>query len=59
MIKYKKEIASRPRKDWFQSTKRRDSVRKDAKANLKDIKSNFEGQLKEKKRIKKMKSKSV
>jgi ATP-dependent RNA helicase DDX27 len=44
-LKYKQEIRNRPRKEWFQSTTRRDTVKKDSKADLKSIKSNFEDNM--------------
>lgn len=45
LIKYKDEIKSRPQKEWFQSNKRKETVKKEAKENLKDMKKNFEDQL--------------
>jgi ATP-dependent RNA helicase DDX27 len=42
MLKYKTDIDSRPRKEWFQSYKRKETVKKEAKENLKELKRNFE-----------------
>lgn len=46
MIKYKKEIDNRPRKEWFQSEKARMAIKSEAKVDLKQIKKTFEEQLK-------------
>lgn len=45
LIKYKKEIESRPKKEWFMGKGRRDDIAKESKGDLKSIKEKFEGQL--------------
>lgn len=45
LIKYKKEIESRPKKEWFMGQGRRDDIAKESKGDLKSIKEKFEGQL--------------
>ena len=45
MIKYKEEIMSRPKKEWFVGNKRRSEVAKESKQDLKNIKTKFEDQL--------------
>lgn len=45
MIKYKKEIMSRPKKEWFVGQKRRNEVAQESKADLKNIRKNYEDQL--------------
>ena len=42
MQKYKDEIKSRPKKEWFQGKGRRETVVKDSKEDLANIKKNFE-----------------
>lgn len=37
MLKYREEIMSRPRKEWFVGNKRRNEVAKDSKKDLKNI----------------------
>ena len=46
LLKYKDEIKNRPKKEWFQSVKRAETVKTEAKENLKEIKQNFEDNLK-------------
>ena len=59
LIKYKDEISSRPKKEWFQGKHRREEAANEARQELQTIKNKFEGQLQsEKKRDKKKKSKS-
>ena len=45
MVKYKDEIMSRPRKEWFVGRKRRNDVKEDSKGDLKNIRSQFESTL--------------
>ena len=45
IIKYKDEIMSRPKKEWFTGNKRRNEVAKESKEDLKNIRKNFEDQL--------------
>jgi len=57
MIKYKDEIKSRPKKEWFQGSERRKEAVKEGKEELKNIKSKFEGTY-QNKRENKQRSKS-
>lgn len=45
MIKYKDEIMSRPKKEWFVGNKRRQEVAKESKLDLKNIGRKFNDQL--------------
>jgi len=45
MIKYKDEIRSRPKKEWFMGRAKRDDIAKESKGDLKSIKAKFESQL--------------
>ena len=45
LVKYKHEIMSRPKSEWFTTKKKTDELKKESKKDLKNIKSNFEGQL--------------
>lgn len=45
--KYKSEIMNRPKRDWFVGKKRRETVQKDSKTDLQNIKATFEKQLDE------------
>lgn len=45
MLKYKQEIQNRPKKEWFQSKKKRDDIKKQARDNLPQMKKNFEDNL--------------
>lgn len=45
MLKYRDEIMSRPRKEWFVGNKRRNEVAKDSKGDLKNIRTQFETNL--------------
>ena len=45
MIKYKKDIMNRPRKQWFQGNKRREALKADSKEDLKNLGNKFEQTL--------------
>lgn len=46
MLKYKDEINNRPRKEWFQSSKRTEIIKQEAKQNLPTMKKHFEDNIK-------------
>lgn len=43
IFKYKKDIMSRPKNEWFTTKKKTDELKKESKKDLKNIKSNFDG----------------
>lgn len=45
MIKYRDEINSRPKKEWFMGAGKRGEIARDSKDDLKRIKTKFEDQL--------------
>jgi len=42
MIKYRDEIRSRPKKEWFMGKEKRDDIAKESKGDLQTIKDKFE-----------------
>ena len=42
MIRYKKDIESRPKREWFMGQGKRSTIAKDSKEDLKNIKKKFE-----------------
>ena len=57
MIKFKDEIMSRPKKEWFVGNKRRNEVVRESKDDLKNIRRKFEDQLTNQERNKNKKEK--
>jgi hypothetical protein len=45
MVKFKKDIMSRPKAEWHTTKKKATELKKESKKDLKNIRSNFEGQL--------------
>lgn len=45
LIKYRDDIKSRPKKEWFMGKGKRDDIAKESKGDLKTIKDKFENQL--------------
>ena len=43
--KYRAEIMNRPKREWFVGKKRRETVQKESKTDLQNIKQTFEKQL--------------
>ena len=42
LIKYKKDIQSRPKKEWFMGRTKREEIAKESRADLQNIKKKFE-----------------
>jgi len=45
MVKFKKEIMSRPKTEWHTTKKKAVELKKESKKDLKNIRSNFEGAI--------------
>lgn len=45
LVKYKKDILSRPKSEWHTTKKHANELKKESKKDLKHIKENFEGQI--------------